>query len=115
MAATAEQIFDKIMGAAEASFKDGWSAVRDYAPAEFRKMAIQIEEIASNVAKYKLDPNEGYSPETGKLLFKMQRQACERVLVAVTQLTMISVQKALDAVVKVLKNSFKGVIASVLQ
>jgi len=115
MAATAEQIFDKIMGAAEASFKDGWSAVRDYAPAEFRKMAIQIEEIASNVAKYKLDPNEGYSPETGKLLFKMQRQACESVLVAVTQLTMISVQKALDAVVKILKNSFKGVIASVLQ
>jgi hypothetical protein len=44
----------------------------------------------------------------------MQRQACESVLVAVTQLTMISVQKALDAIVKVLKKSFKGAIASVL-
>ena len=114
MAAAADEIFEKIMGAAEASFKDGWGAVRQYAPAEFRKMAVQIEEIAVNVAKYKLDPNEGYSPQTGKLLFKMQRQACESVLVAVTQLTMISVQKALDAIVKVLKESFKGVIPSIL-
>ncbi len=114
MAAAADEIFEKIMGAAEASFKDGWGAVRQYAPAEFRKMAVQIEEIAVNVAKYKLDPNEGYSPQTGKLLFKMQRQACESVLVAVTQLTMISVQKALDAIVGVLKKSFKGTIASIL-
>ncbi len=114
MAATADEIFDKIMSAAEASFKDGWGAVQKYAPAEFRKMAVQIEEIAANVAKYKLDPNEGYSPQTGKLLFKMQRQACESVLVAVTQLTMISVQKALDAIVRVLKDSFKGVIPSIL-
>jgi hypothetical protein len=114
MAATADKIFDKIMSAAEASFKDGWSAVQQYAPAEFRKMAVQLEEIATNVAKYKADPEEGYSPQTGKLLFKMQRQACESVLVAVTQLTMISVQKALDAIVKVLRSSFKGTIGSIL-
>ena len=114
MEATADNIFGQIMNAAESSFKEGWTAVKRYAPAEFKKMAVQIEEIAANVAKYKINENEGYSEETAKLLFKMQRTACESVLVAVTQLTMIAVQKALDAIMQVLKNVFKGVIASIL-
>ena len=114
MAATADDILKKIMGAAESSFSDGWSAVKQYAPVEFKKMAIQIEEIAANVAKYKVDKKQGYSEETAKLLFSMQRHACESVLVAVTHLTMVAVQKALDAIINVLKNAFKGVIASIL-
>jgi hypothetical protein len=112
--ATADQIFDEMMKAGEKAFGEGWSAVATYAPAEFRKMAIQIKEIAENVAKYKLDRNEGYSEDTGKLLLKMQRTACESVLVATTQLTMIAVQKAMDAMFEVLRKAFKGILRSIL-
>lgn len=107
-------VLKKMMDSAESAFGTGWNSVKQYAPAEFKKMALQIAEIAENVALYKADPNKGYSEETGKLLLKMQRNACEGVLVAVTQLTMIAVQKALDAILKILKDTFPGPIAAIL-
>jgi hypothetical protein len=112
--ASADEIFEEMMRAGKKAFGDGWGAVASYAPAEFRKMAIQITEIAHNVAKYKLDKSEGYSPATGKILMKMQRTAAESVLVATTQLNLIAVQKAMDAMVKVLRKTFKGVVAGIL-
>jgi hypothetical protein len=114
MSVSAEEIFNKISGAAEGAFKEGWSAVKDYAPAEFKKMAVQIESIAQNIAAYELDHTQGYSPATGKILFRMQRRATESVLVAVTQLTLIAVEKALNAIVKVLKEAFGAALASAL-
>ncbi|UCV05679.1 hypothetical protein [Dechloromonas denitrificans] len=114
MAISADEIFAKISDAAEGAFKDGWAAVKGYAPAEFKKMAVQLESIAENIAQYQINSNEGYSPATGKILFRMQRTACESVFVAVTHLTLIAVQKALNAIVKVLKEAFSAVLAAVL-
>lgn len=114
MTISADDIFNKISEAAHGAFKEGWSAVSTYAPAEFRKMAVQLASIAENVARYEADPNEGYSPATGKVLFRMQRTACESVLVAVTQLTLLAVQKALNAIIKVLKDAFGLAFAGVL-
>jgi hypothetical protein len=114
MPVTADEIFTQISDAAGGAFKEGWAAVRNYAPAEFRKMAVQLEDIATNVALFAVDDSQGYSPATGKLLFRMQRLSCESVLVAVTQLTMIAVQKALNAILKVLKSAFQGALAAVL-
>ncbi len=113
-APSAEQIFEEMMAAGEKAFGASWSAVANYAPAEFRKMAIQITEIAQNVARYKLDKSEGYSEETGRILMKMQRTAAESVLVATTQLNLIAVQKAMDAMAKVLRKTFKGLVARIL-
>jgi hypothetical protein len=48
------------------------------------------------------------------MLFQMQRIACESVLVAVTQLTLLAVQKAINAIMKVLKDTFSGIIAAVV-
>jgi hypothetical protein len=112
--ASADQIFEEMMGAGKKAFGDSWGAVANYAPAEFRKMAIQISEIAQNVAKYRRNKAEGYSPETGKLLMKMQRTAAESVLVATTQLNLIAVQKAMDAMYKVLRKALKGAVKSIL-
>jgi len=114
MKISADEVYSKIMEAAEAAFQDGWQEVKVYAPAEFRKMAVQLEEIAENVTLYELDNSQGYSPETGKVLFRMQRTACESVLVAITRLTLIAVQDAMDAIVRVLKEAFAGVVAAVL-
>jgi hypothetical protein len=114
MSIDANDVLNKMMSSAESAFGVGWNSVKQYAPSEFKKMALQIAEIAENVALYKVDPTKGYSEETGKLLLKMQRNACESVLVAVTQLTMIAVQKALDAILKILKDTFQGAIVSIL-
>lgn len=114
MSITADEIFSKITDAAEGAFKDGWQAVKTYAPAEFKKMSVQLAEIVENVALYEVDNSQGYSPQTGKILFKMQRTACESVLVAVTHLTLIAVQKAINAIMKVLRDTFSGIIATVV-
>lgn len=114
MSVNADEIYTKILNAAEGAFKDGWQAVKAYAPAEFKKMSFQLADIVENVALYEVDDTQGYSRQTGKILFKMQRTACESVLVAVTHLTLIAVQKAINAIMKVLKDTFGGIIAAVI-
>ena len=109
-----EDIYNQIFNAAVEAFKDGWHAIKTYAPTEFRKMAVQLAEISENVALYKLDRTKGYSKKTGKLLFKMQRTASESVLVAITQLTLITVQKALNAIIRILKKAFEGFFATII-
>ena len=44
----------------------------------------------------------------------MQRRATEAVLVAVTQLTLIAVEKALNAISKALKEAFGTALAAAL-
>lgn len=114
MSVNADDVFNKMMGAAEGAFNEGWDAVKIYAPAEFRKMSVQIAEIAKNVTIYQIDNTQGYSPETGKLLFQMQRNSCEAVLVAVTRLTLLAVQNALNAIIKVLRDTFQGIISTIV-
>jgi len=114
MSVSAEDIFNKIMDAAETAFNEGWVVVKNYAPAEFRKMAVQLESIAENVAAFEIDKSQGYSPATGKVLFRMQRRATEAVLIAVTQLTLMAVEKALNAIIKVVKEAFGAALAAAL-
>lgn len=114
MSVKVDELFDEMMNAGATAFGSGWSAVAKYAPAEFRKMAIQLADIAANVAAYEADPDKGYSPETGKVLLTMQKRALESVLVATTELTLIAVEKAINAILDVLARTFKGALAAVL-
>lgn len=97
------------------AFGDGWDDIREYAPAEFDKMAVQIVSIAKNVALYKSsNKQKGYSAQTGKVLLKMQRTAMESVFVAVSALVLVTIQKAINAIFKVLKQAFESVLKSIL-
>ena len=110
MSLNPDQIVASMTSAAQTAFQENWDAVKSYAPVEFQKMALQIVSIANNVAAYQLNPENGYSPETAKLLFQMQRTACESVLVAVSQLTLIAIQNAMNAVLNALNQSLAGVL-----
>lgn len=103
-------LLNEMLGAAEGAFGDGWSNVKNYAPGEFKKISSQLLEIADNVAKYKLDNSQGFSPETGKLLLKMQVNATHSVLVAVSTLTLLAVQNAINGIFEVLKNTFSELV-----
>lgn len=114
MEITFDNILDKMLESASDAFEEGWDSVKSYAPAEFKKISSQIVEIADNVAKYQIDKNNGYSAETGKILLKMQRTATEGVLVAISTLTLIAVQNAINAIFKVLKDTFEGILSTIL-
>src|SRR5262245_47103222 len=100
-------VFGKMMEAAGDAFGDGWESIKNYAPAEFRKMGVQLVDIAKNVELYAQDRDTGYSPQTAKLLLRMQRNSTEAVLVAVSTLTLLTVQRSINAVLKVLKETFQ--------
>lgn len=109
-----ENVLEKMLKAASNAFGDGWKSVEKYAPVEFKKIGLQIIEIAENVSKYKIDKNQGYSAETGKILLQMQRNATEGVLVAISTLTLAAVHNAINAIFKILKDTFKGAMLSIL-
>lgn len=114
MAIEFDDLFSTMMDNAADAFGDGWQSIKNYAPGEFKKLALQLVDITENVAKYQLNPDDGFSPETGKALLVMQRNAAEAVLVAMSTLTLLAVQKALNAIFDVLKTAFQGVLSSVL-
>lgn len=110
MSINVEDLMKKMLETGQQTFGEGWDDVKSYAPVEFKKMAVQIKDIAENVARHKLDPAAGYSEETGRLLFKMQQNACESVIAAMTELTLLAVQNAINAMLKVLRDSLGGVV-----
>jgi hypothetical protein len=97
------------------AFGDGWEQIKEYAPAEFDKMAVQIVSIAKNVALYKTsNKQKGYSAQTGKILLKMQRTAMESVFVAISALVLLTIQRAINAIFRVLKQTFDTALRSIL-
>jgi hypothetical protein len=109
-----DDLFKKMLQGAETAFGAEWKHVKAFVPAEFQKMAVQIADIAENVAKFEVNPAEGYPPATGKILLQMQRRGLEATLTAVTALTLISIQNAVDAILKILKDTFGGVLNALI-
>jgi len=96
------------------AFGDGWEQIKQYAPAEFEKMAIQLVTISKNVALYKIDRSKGFSVATGKALLTMQRTAMESVFVAMSALVLMTIQNAINAIFKVLKATFSAALQAIL-
>ncbi len=70
--------------------------------------------ISKNVALYKIDRSKGFSVATGKALLGMQRTAMEGVFIAISALVLITIQKAINAIFKVLKATFSAALQSIL-
>lgn len=112
--ASAEALYAEILDAAQVAFKDVWQSSQGYVAGEFRALANQLADIAHNLQLNAQDASKGYPARTGRLLLQMQRNACESLLVATTQLTLLSIQAAMDAVLNALRTVFSSALASVL-
>jgi hypothetical protein len=110
MELTFENVFKTILDEATEAFGEGWDSIKNYAPVEFKKITTQVLDISQNVAKYLIDSNDGYSPETGKILLRMQIIATESVLVAISTLTLIAVQNAINNIFEALKGVFSELV-----
>lgn len=108
--ATVDQVFDALLKAAPQNFGKAWTDVKGFLPTELHKISVQLVSIAENVAKFKADPSQGYPVATGKVLLKMQINATENVLVAVTVLTLIALEDTINAVIR----AAKGVLGTIV-
>lgn len=73
-----------------------WAQMQSYAIPELKKIAIQIEAIAENHAQYTLQGAE--------ILFDMQIRAAVSVIVAMTSMTLVMVQNAVNAILDAVKD-----------
>ncbi|MBB4098065.1 hypothetical protein [Sphingomonas kyeonggiensis] len=73
-----------------------WAQMQSYAIPELKKIAIQVEAIAENHAQYTLQGAE--------ILFDMQIRAAVSVIVAMTSMTLVMVQNAVNAILDAVKD-----------
>lgn len=67
-----------------------WAQMQTFAIPELRKIALQITVIVENF--------EAFTPEGAKALLDMQVKASMGVIVAMTSLTLLAVQNAINAI-----------------
>lgn len=109
-----EDVFKEMMSAGADVFADNWGDVSTYAESEFRKMAQQIVDIADNVALNKKDSNKGYNEEAAKILMNMQRLATANVLVAMSTMTLVTAEQAINAMLATVNKALGGAISAIL-
>jgi hypothetical protein len=79
-----------------------WSQMQSFAIPELKKIAIQIEAIVENHADY--------TPAGAKALMDMQVKAAAGVIVAMTSLTLLAVQDALNAILDAVREFVNGAL-----
>lgn len=114
MSFNVNDLLQKMLQAGEAAFGAEWKQVSTFVPTEFKKMAVQLADIADNVAKFEANNAEGYPPAAAKVLLQMQQRGLEATLTAVTALTLTTIQNAFNSILKVLKDTFGGVLAEII-
>jgi len=80
----------RMIAAGSALPGDIWSQMKTFAIPELKKIAIQVEAIVENIADF--------TPAGAKALLDMQIKAAAGVIVAMTSLTLLAVQDAINAI-----------------
>lgn len=114
MTVNVDQVLEAVTAAGKQVFADNWGTISTYAETEFKKMSQQMVDIAANVAKHEADASQGYTAEVGKMLMDMQRLSTVNVLIAMSAMTLVAAQQALNAMLEIVKNTLGGVIGAIL-
>ena len=96
MALDTTALVDTMVSAGETLGEDLWDAIKTYAVPELQKIATQIVAIEENILSY--------TPEGAKALLDMQLRATIGVIVAMTTLTLMAVQKAINEILAAVKD-----------
>jgi len=95
-----DELFGKMVDAGKGLAGGIWSDMETVALPELRKIALQIGELAK--------PGSPWSPEEAKLLLKMQTRSAVGIIVAMTALTLLAVQNAINAILDAVRNFVNG-------
>jgi len=102
----ANDLTNQMLTAAKGLAGTIWSQMQSYALPELQKIAIQIVAIAENHADY--------TPAGAKALLDMQVKASIGVIVAMTTLTLLAVQDAINAILDAVRSLVNGAIGFAL-
>jgi len=95
MALDATALVDAMVSAGENLGSDIWNSIQTFAVPELQKIATQIVAIEQNI--------NAFTPEGAKALLDMQLRASVGVIVVMTTLTLLAVQKAINEILAAIK------------
>ncbi len=93
-----------MLSAAKGTFKDKWPEIKDYAELESKKLAQSLISIEKMFVKGKIDK------QTAKLLLDINKNATKTVLLTVEGMGLIAAEQAINAALKVIKDSVNSTI-----
>lgn len=99
-------ILKQMMAAGQTSFGGDWPEIRDYAEVEFRAILNRVKDIARAVA----DPKNNISVTSGRHLVKAQIDLAAQAIVGFTTMTIVAVQRAIKAVLSVVKQAVNAAL-----
>ena len=106
MALDVGNLLQSMISAGEGLGADVWNKMQTYAVPELHKIAVQIAAIAEHIADYTLDG--------AKALFDMQVKASIGVIAGMTEMTLLAVQTAINAILSSIRNFVNGAIGFAL-
>ncbi len=95
MALDTTALVNAMVSAGEHLGEDLWNSIETFAVPELQKIAVQIVAIEKN--------RDAFTPEGAKALLDMQLRASVGVIVAMTTLTLLAVQKAINEILEAVK------------
>jgi len=95
MALDTTALGNAMVSAGEHLGEDLWNSIETFAVPELQKIAVQIVAIETN--------RDAFTPEGAKALLDMQLRASVGVIVAMTTLTLLAVQKAVNEILAAIK------------
>ena len=95
MALDTTALVNAMVSAGEHLGEDLWNSIETFAVPELQKIAVQIVAIETN--------RDAFTPEGAKALLDMQLRASVGVIVAMTTLTLLAVQKAVNEILAAIK------------
>ena len=110
MSVNVNAVLKDMVAAGKDSFGSNWPQIKNVAEVEFKTILLRIKEIG----KAALDPNNTITPAKAKYLIKMQVDLAAQAIVALTTMTIVAVQKAIRAVLNVVKEAVNTGLGVVL-
>jgi hypothetical protein len=103
-----DQVLTGMLGAAQGVFNEKWPEIKDYAEAEFEKLAktlIQIE-----LLRLRNQISEGEA----SVLFEMQKNTARAVMLTLEGMSLLLVEGAINAALAVVKDTVNSALGFAL-
>jgi hypothetical protein len=103
-----DQIFSGMIAAAKGVFNQKWPGIKDYAEAEFEKLARILAQIES------LRLTNQISEAEASVLFEMQKNTARAVMLTLEGMSLLLVEGAINAALAAVKDSVNGALGFAL-
>lgn len=103
-----QQILTGMLGAAQSVFGEKWPSVKDYAEAEFEKLARTLVQI--ELLKQRNQISEGEA----SVLFEMQKNTARAVMLTLEGMSLLLVEGAINAALGVVRDAVNTALGFVL-